>query len=76
MHAEDVDVRVPGDAFLDVGVEFQGEFLALFRGLGHVHHLCALGFGHRGRRFVGLVFLGGGVGGGFVLDFFLFSWLW
>ena len=51
--AEDVDVRVLGDAFLDVGVEFEGEFFALFGGLGHVHHFGALGFGHR-ERVVGM----------------------
>ena len=42
VHAEDVDVWVFGDAFLDVGVEFEGEFFALFGGLGHVHHFGAL----------------------------------
>ena len=46
MDAEDVDVGVFGDAFLDVGVELEGEFFALLGGFGHVHHLGALGFGH------------------------------
>lgn len=46
MDAEDVDVWVFGDAFLDVGVEFDGEFFALFGGFGHVHHFGAFGFGH------------------------------
>ena len=44
--AEDVDVGVLRDAGLDAGVEFEGEFLALFGGFGHVHHFGALGFGH------------------------------
>ena len=47
MHAEDVDVGVFRDAFLDVGVEFQGQFFAFFCDLGHVHHFGALGFRHR-----------------------------
>ena len=34
MHAEDVDVGVSRDAFLDVGVEAEGEFFAFFLGLG------------------------------------------
>ena len=49
MDAEDVDVGVLGDAFLDVGVELESEFFALFGGLGHMHHFGALGFGHRER---------------------------
>ena len=48
MDAEDVDVGVFGDAFLDVGVEFDGQFFALFGCFGHVHHFGALGFGHCG----------------------------
>ena len=47
--AEDVDVGVFGDAFLDVGVEFDGQFFALSSRLRHVHHFGALGFGHRRR---------------------------
>lgn len=34
LHAEDVDVGVLWDAFSDVGVEAEGEFFALFLGLG------------------------------------------
>lgn len=49
MDAEDVDVGVFGDAFLDVGVEFDGEFFALFGGSGRVHHFGTLGFGHGDR---------------------------
>lgn len=48
MHAEDVDVEVFGDAFLDVGVEPDGELFAFLGGLGHVHHFGALGLGHLG----------------------------
>ena len=55
MDAEDVDVGVLGDAFLDVSVELEGKFFALLGGLGHVHHFGALGFGHRER--VVLVFV-------------------
>ena len=55
--AEDVDVGVLGDAFLDVGVELEGEFFALLSGLGHVHHFGALGFGHRKRVVIELVVL-------------------
>lgn len=46
--AEDVDVGVLRDAFLDVGVEADGQFFALFVRFGKVHHSCALGFGHFG----------------------------
>ena len=46
VHAEDVDVGVFGNAFLDVGVEFQGELFALFGGFGEVHDFGPLGFGH------------------------------
>ena len=42
MDAEDVDVGVFGDAFLDVGVKFEGEFFALLGRLGHVHNFGAL----------------------------------
>ena len=42
MYAEDVDVGIFGDAFLDVGVELYGEFFAFLRGFGHVHHFGAL----------------------------------
>ncbi len=42
VYAEDVDVGVFGDAFLDVGVELHGEFFALFGGFGNVHHFGAL----------------------------------
>ena len=42
VHAEDVDVGVFGDAFLDVGVELEGEFFALLGCLGHMHHFGAL----------------------------------
>ena len=44
--AEDVDVCVPGDAFLHVGVELPAQFFALLGRLGQVHHFRALGFGH------------------------------
>lgn len=50
MYAEDVDVWIFGDAFLDVGVEFDGELFASFGGFGRVHHFCTLGFGHCERR--------------------------
>ena len=52
MDAEDVDVGVFGDAFLDVGVEFEGEFFAFLGRFGHVHHFGALGFGHCGKACV------------------------
>ena len=55
--AEDVDVGVLGDGFLDVGVEFEGEFFALLGGLGHVHHFGALGLGHDERVVFVLVVL-------------------
>ena len=44
--AEDVDVGVFGDAFLDVGVKFDGELFAFLGGFGSVHHFGTLGFGH------------------------------
>ena len=47
MDAEDVDVGVFGDAFLDVGVELEGQFFAFLGRFGHVHRFGALGFGHR-----------------------------
>ena len=46
MHAEDVEVGVLLDAFLDVGVEAEGKFFAFLLGFGGVHYLCTLGFGH------------------------------
>lgn len=49
--AEDVDVGVLGDAFLDVGVELECELFALLGGLRHMHHFGALGFRH-GERVV------------------------
>ena len=65
--AEDVDVGVLGDAFLDVGVELEGEFFALLGGLGHVHHFGALGFRHGERVMFVLVVLKEAVH--FVLNF-------
>lgn len=44
--AEDVDVGVEGDAFLDVGVEAEGQFFALFLRFGEMDDLCAFGFRH------------------------------
>ena len=43
---EDVDVAVFGDAFLDVGVEFEGQLFAFFGRFGEVHDFCAFRFGH------------------------------
>ena len=40
--AEDVDVRVIGDTFSDVGVEAEREFLALLLRFGQMDNLCAL----------------------------------
>ena len=54
--AENVDVGVLGDAFLNIGVELEGEFFTLLGGLGHVHHFGALGFGHRERVMFVLMF--------------------
>ena len=48
VHAEDVDVRVLGNACLDVGVELEGELFALFCGAGEVDDFCAFGFWHFG----------------------------
>lgn len=42
LDAEDVDVGELWNAFLDVGVEAQGQFLALFLRLCEVHYFCAL----------------------------------
>lgn len=46
--AEDVQIRVFGDAFAHVGVELQRQFFAFSRGLGEVHDFGALGFRHCG----------------------------
>ena len=44
--AEDVDVGVEGDAFLDVGVEAEGQFFAFFLRFGEVDYFCAFRFRH------------------------------
>ena len=49
--AEDVDVGVEGDAFLDVGVEAESQFFAFFLRFGDVDDFCAFGFRHFGRWF-------------------------
>jgi len=46
VHAENVDVRIFGDAFLDVGVEPDSQLLAFLLGLGEVNYFRALGFRH------------------------------
>lgn len=59
---EDVNVGVLRDAFLDVGVEFEGQFFALFGRFGEVHHFGAFGFGHFCGGLYGTLFrVGGGV---------------
>lgn len=63
VHAEDVEVGVLLDAFLDVGVEAQSEFFIFLLRLGGVDDFGALGFGHcgegRGRIIEDLTGLGG-----------------
>ena len=44
--AEDVDVGVEGDAFLDVGVEAEGQFFAFFLCFGEMDDFCAFRFRH------------------------------
>ena len=50
VHAEDVEVGVLLDAFLDVGVETQSEFFVFFLRLRGVDDFGALGFGHCGEE--------------------------
>lgn len=49
MDAEDVEVRILVDAFLDVGVEAKPEFFVFLLRFGGVDYFCALGFWHCGR---------------------------
>lgn len=48
VHAEDVEVGVLVDAFLDVGVEPQSKLFIFLLRLGGMHDFCALGFRHCG----------------------------
>ena len=44
--AEDVDVGVEGNTFLDVGVQAEGQFFPFLLGFGEVYNFCTFGLGH------------------------------